>query len=186
MDSRLTANFGPSIPSPAFKLSNVVTCPPLDRPDGPAAARTDHLAVLVEEDIVVNDEQPFALDEFVERARFEPDDVAGTRRNVVAPRLARIDGARRAHPVVRRRAGKHQEDVDRGRRDQSAVTGRFRIGLIEVEWMGFADRGTIEFNGLARQRVGNGLARLTRDDDVPDLAQVGMLPEVGLEGVRLP
>ena len=31
------------------------------RPDGPAAARTDHLAVLVEEDIVVHDEQPLRL-----------------------------------------------------------------------------------------------------------------------------
>src|SRR5487761_2129759 len=52
---------------------------PLTRPDGPAAARTDHRAMLVEEDIVVHHEQPFALDELVERARLEPDDVVRTR-----------------------------------------------------------------------------------------------------------
>jgi len=39
------------------------------RPDGPAAAGTDHFAALVEEDVVVHHEQPLALDELVERAR---------------------------------------------------------------------------------------------------------------------
>ena len=53
-------------------------------PDGPAAAGTDHVAMLVEKDIVVHHEQPFALDELVERAGLQPDDVAGPRRNVVA------------------------------------------------------------------------------------------------------
>ena len=50
----------------------------------------------------------------------ERDDVARPRRNIVAPGLPGIDGARAAHPVIGRRAGKHQEDVDRRRRDQPA------------------------------------------------------------------
>src|SRR5579864_1403992 len=149
MDSRLTANFGPAMASPAFRFSNgVVTIAlPLRRPDGPAAARADHLAMLVEEDIVMHDEQPLALDELVQSARLKRDDVARPRRNVVAPGLPGIDGAGRAHPVVRRRAGKHQEDVDRGRRDQSAVTRGPGVVLVEIKRMVLADRGTIELNG---------------------------------------
>src|SRR5665213_3091284 len=79
--------------SPGSRLSNVAVMilPSSLRPDGPAAAGTDHLAVLVEEHIVVDHEQPFALDELVERARLQRDDVAGPRRNVVAPGLASID-----------------------------------------------------------------------------------------------
>src|SRR4051794_10385519 len=88
------------------------------RPDGPAAAGTDHVAMLVEEDVVVHHEQPLALDELVERAGLKPDDVVRPRRNVVAPGLPGIDGAGRAHPVIGRRAGEHQQDMDRGRRDQ--------------------------------------------------------------------
>ena len=49
------------------------------------------------------------------------DDVVRPRRNVVAPGLPGIDRAGRAHPVVRRRAGEHQEDMDRRRRDQPAI-----------------------------------------------------------------
>src|SRR6266404_4279726 len=111
MDSRLTANFGPSIASPVRRFSNVVPMipSPLRRPNGLAATGTDHLAMLVEEDIVVHHEQPLAFDELVERAGLKPDDVAGTRRNIVAPRLSGIDGAGAAHPVVGRRAGEHQE-----------------------------------------------------------------------------
>src|ERR1700712_1096127 len=113
MDSRDTGNFGPSIWSPVFRSSKVVVMIGLlsHRPDGPAAAGTDDLAVLIEENIVVHHEQPLALDELVERARFEPDGVIRTRGNIMAPGLPGIDGAGTAHPVVRRRAGKHQEDV---------------------------------------------------------------------------
>src|SRR5674476_899830 len=116
MVSRVTANFGPSMLSPALRLSNVavmisLACASL-RPDGPAAAGTDHVAMLVEEDVVVHHEQPFALDELVERAGLKRDDVAGTRRNTVAPCVAGSDGGRAARPVVGRRAGEHQEDVD--------------------------------------------------------------------------
>src|SRR3982074_2418688 len=91
------------------------------RANGPAAAGTNHLALLVEEDIVVHHEQPFALDELVERAGLQRDDVAGACRNVVAPGLSGVGGAGAAHPVVGRRAGEHQEDMDRGRRDQPAI-----------------------------------------------------------------
>src|SRR6204780_5940412 len=101
MDSRLTAKGGPSMASPGSRCSKVVfmVCPsPSLRPDGPAAAGTDHFAMLVEEDIIVHHEQPFALDELVERAGLEGDHVAGPRRNVVTPGLPGIDGARRAHP----------------------------------------------------------------------------------------
>src|SRR6266852_7623517 len=123
MDSRETANFGPSMVSPSARFSNVavmISLPSSLRPDGPAAAGTDHHAVLVEKDVVMHHEQPFALDELVERAGLQRDDVARTRRDIVAPGLAGIHGAGRAHPVVRRRAGKHQENVYRRRRDQSA------------------------------------------------------------------
>src|SRR5579863_5903099 len=78
------------------------------RPDGLAAARADHLAVLIEEHVVVDDKQPLALDELVERARRERNGVAGAGGNVVAPGLPGIDRARAAHPVVGRRAGEHQ------------------------------------------------------------------------------
>src|ERR1700732_815919 len=110
MDSRLTANFGPSSASPVRRFSNVVLMmpSPLHRPDGLAAAGTDHFAMLVEEDIIVHHEQPLAFDELVERAGLQRDDAAGTRRNMVAPGLPGIDCARAAHPVIRRRAGKHQ------------------------------------------------------------------------------
>jgi hypothetical protein len=60
-------------------------------PDGPAAAGTDHVAMLVEEDVVVHHEQPLALDELVERAGLQGDDVVRPRRNVVAPGLPGID-----------------------------------------------------------------------------------------------
>src|SRR4051794_26240136 len=103
MDSRLTAKVGPSIASPALRFSNVlVITPSLNLisigPDGPAAAGTDHFAVLVEEHVVVHHEQPFALHKLVERAGMQGDDVVGTCRNIVAPGLPGIDGARRAHP----------------------------------------------------------------------------------------
>src|SRR5674476_1677144 len=101
MVSRVTANFGPSMLSPALRLSNVavmisLACASL-RPDGPAAAGTDHVAMLVEEDVVVHHEQPFALDELVERARLQRDNVVRPRRSVIAPGLPGIDGARAAH-----------------------------------------------------------------------------------------
>jgi len=43
------------------------------------------LAMLVEEDIVVHHEQPLALDEFVERAGLQRNDIVRSRRNIVAP-----------------------------------------------------------------------------------------------------
>src|ERR1700730_19275820 len=102
MDSRLTSNFGPSMISPAFRSSNVVVIVPSPslRPDGPAAAGADHLAALVEKDVVVHHEQPFVLDELVERAGLERDHVARPRRDVVAPGLPGVDRARGAHPVI--------------------------------------------------------------------------------------
>src|SRR5262245_13877652 len=74
MDSRVTANGGPLIASPADRLSNVVAIAPLlsHRPNRPAAAGTDYVALPVEEDVVANDEQPFAPGELVERAGLEP------------------------------------------------------------------------------------------------------------------
>src|SRR5438309_2162768 len=80
-------------------------------------------------------------------------------RNVVAPGLPGIDRTRRTHPVVRGRAGKHQHDVDRGRRNQAAVTGRLRIGLVEIERMGLADRPAVQRDRFAGERIGDGLAR---------------------------
>src|SRR4051812_23996089 len=105
MDSRDTAKDGPSMVSPSFRLANVsvIFSLPSHRPDRLATAGADHCVFLVEEDVVVHDEQPLSPDELVERARLEPDHVAGPGRNVVAPRLARIDRARAAHPVVGRR-----------------------------------------------------------------------------------
>src|SRR5581483_8062517 len=104
MDSRETANDGPSMASPALMVSNVMAlCS--RRTNGLAAAGADHLAVLVEEHIVVHHEQPLAADELVERAGLQRDGVAGPRRDVVTPGLTGIDGAGRAHPVVGRRAG---------------------------------------------------------------------------------
>src|SRR5580704_13575649 len=141
MDSRLTSNFGPSMVSPSVSVSKVVLMMlPSHRPDGPAAAGTDDVAMLVEEHVVMHHEQPFALDELVERAGLEPDHIAGTRRNMVAPGLPGIDGAGTAHPVVGRGAGKHQEDMDRRRRDQPAIVGGPGIGLVEINRVGFADR----------------------------------------------
>src|SRR5216683_6712134 len=176
MDSRLTANFGPSMVSPGLRLSKVVVMISFPRvslrPDGPAAARADNLAMLVEEDIVVHHEQPLALDELVERAGLKRDDVAGPRRNMVAPGLPGVDRAGTAHPVVSRRAGKHQQDVDRRRGDQAAMTGGFGVGLVEIDRMIFADGFAVEFDRLPGQRVGNGLARFARDDIVPDLSQI--------------
>src|SRR5882672_7021934 len=119
MDSRLTANFGPSMVSPGLRFSNVavmISLPRMSlRPDGPATARTNDVAMLVEEDIVVHHEQPLALDELVERAGLTPDDVAGTRLNIIAPGVSGIGGTRAAHPAVGRGAGKHQRDMDRRR-----------------------------------------------------------------------
>src|SRR5262245_43779275 len=82
------------------------------RPYRLAAARADHLAALVEEDIVVDREEPALADELVEAAGLQRDRVARPRRDVVAPALTGVDRAGAAHPVVRRRAGEHQEDVD--------------------------------------------------------------------------
>src|SRR3954467_15325987 len=59
------------------------------------------------------------------------------------------------------------------------------ISLIEVDRMGFAHRLAVEFDRRFRQRVGNGLARLAGDDVVPDFSQIGVFPEIGLEGLCL-
>src|SRR5689334_22164343 len=137
--------------------------------------------MLVEEDVVVDHEQPLALDELVECACLKPDHVSGARVDVVAPGLAGIDRARTAHPVVRRRAGKHQEDVDRGRRDQAAIGACLCRGLIEIERIGFAYRLAEQRDRLLRQRIWQRLARLAGDDLVPDLARFRILPEIGFE-----
>ena len=75
--------------------------------------------------------------------------------------------------------------MDRRRRDQPAIDGSLRVVLIEIKRMVFADGCAIQLDGVPRQRVGNGLARLAGDDVVPDLAQIGVFPEIGLEGLRL-
>src|SRR5690242_12650417 len=99
--------------SPGLRLSKLgCMISSSHRPDGLAAARTDHLARLIEEDVVVHHEQPLTLDEFVECPGLQGDDVAWTGGNVVAPGLTGIDRPRRAHPVVGGRAGKHEENVD--------------------------------------------------------------------------
>ena len=59
------------------------------------------------------------------------------------------------------------------------------VGLVEIDRMILADRFAVEFDRLPGQRVGNGLARFAGDDMVPDLSQIGMFPEIGLEGFRL-
>src|SRR5436853_2449738 len=101
--------------SPALSASNevVMTCSRSYRPNRPAAAGTDYVALLVEEDVVVHHEQPFALDELVERAGLQRNHIVRPRRDIVAPGLPRIDRAGRAHPVVHRRTGEHQQDMDR-------------------------------------------------------------------------
>src|SRR6267378_4834784 len=166
MDSRLTANFGPSMVSPGLRLSNVavmISLPRMSlRPDGPATARTNDVAMLVEEDIVVHHEQPLALDELVERAGLKPDDVAGTRRNIVAPGLTGIDGAGAAHPVIGRRAGKHQQDVDRRRRDQPAITGGFGVDFVEIDRVSFTERNTAQWRPASGCRGWFGAARRER------------------------
>src|SRR3546814_21190292 len=73
--------------------------------DGPAAAGADHFVVLVEEHVVVHGEQAVFLDELVQRAGLQADDVAGPGLYVVAPGLAGVDGAGAAHPVVGGGAG---------------------------------------------------------------------------------
>src|ERR1700730_9910239 len=101
MDSRDTANFAPSMLCPGASVSNVVVMAcSSHRPNRPAAARTDDLAVLVEEDVVVNDEQPLFLDEFVQRPSLQRDRVVRAGGNVVAPGLARVHGARASHPII--------------------------------------------------------------------------------------
>jgi hypothetical protein len=46
-----------------------------------------------------------------------------------------------------------------------------------------ADGFAVEFDRLSRQRVGNGLARRAGNDVVPDFSQIGVFPEIGLEGI---
>src|SRR5437667_11080957 len=75
--------------------------------------------------------------------------------------------------------------MDRRRCDQPAITRGFGVGLVEIDRMGLADRFAVEFDRLPGQRVGNGRARRAGDDVVPDLAQIGVFPEIGLEGFRL-
>jgi hypothetical protein len=47
----------------------------------------------------------------------------------------------------------------------------------------FANRLAVQLDRLPRQGIGNGPARLAGDDVVPDFPQIGIFPEVGLEGV---
>src|SRR5882757_10507890 len=75
--------------------------------------------------------------------------------------------------------------MDRRRRDQPAINGGLRVVLIEIKRVIFANGCAIQLDGVPRQRVGNGLARLAGDDVVPDFPQIGVFPEVGLKGVRL-
>src|SRR5262249_15779260 len=57
-------------------------------------------------------------------------------------------------------------------------------GLVEIERMQIADGAAVFLDGIERQRVGNGLARLARDDLVPRLTPRGVLPKVGLGCLR--
>jgi hypothetical protein len=75
--------------------------------------------------------------------------------------------------------------MDRGRRDQPAIAGSLGISLVEINRMILADRFAVQLDRLPRQRVGNGLARRAGNDVVPDLAQIGVFPEIGREGFRL-
>src|SRR5271154_4892342 len=116
MDSRETANSGPSMTSPAFNASKAtVIFVSLHRADGLAATRADHFAMLVEKYVVVHDEQALSLDEFVERARMHRNGVTRPSRDIVAPGLPGVHRAGAAHPIIGRRAGKHEKDVDRRR-----------------------------------------------------------------------
>src|SRR5580658_4325884 len=138
--------------------------------------------MLVEEDIVVHHEESLLPDEFGERAGLEGDRVAGPRRQVVAPGLAGIHRAGAAHPVVDRRAGEHQQDVDSGRRDEAAMDAASRVFLVEIKRVDIVDGAAIALNRLEGEMVGDGLALLTRHDLVPDLALRGVFPEIGLDG----
>jgi hypothetical protein len=75
--------------------------------------------------------------------------------------------------------------MDRGRRDQPAIAGGLRVGFIEIDRVILADRFAVEFDRFPGQRVGNGRARRAGDDVVPDLAQIGVFPEISLEDLRL-
>src|SRR4029079_189635 len=98
MLSRETGNDGPSMRCPTSISALVVMGASSHRPDGLATTRADDLPLLVEKHVIVHDEQPILPDELVERTRLQSNGIAGPRRDVVAPGLAGIDGARTAHP----------------------------------------------------------------------------------------
>src|SRR5258707_15609084 len=100
MNSRDTAKLGPSMVSPALRSSNVVVMAPSPslRPDGPAAAGADHLAALVEEDVVMHHEQSFSLDELVDRAGLQRIGVTRLRRGDADRGVSGILAAGGAHP----------------------------------------------------------------------------------------
>src|SRR5258708_4181686 len=133
MDSRETANFGPSMVSPALRRSNVAVMISLPRaslrPDGPAAAGTDHVALLVE-----------------------------------APGVRGRGGGGAGNGGGGGGEGKQRQEVDRGGRDEPAITGGFGVDFVEIDRVSFTDRSAIQLNGVPRQRVRDGLARLAGND----------------------
>src|SRR5262249_11872875 len=86
--------------------------------------------------IIVHDEKPLTLDELVERSGLKRNDIARPRRDVVAPRLASIDRAWTAHPVVGRGAGEHQENMDRRWRDEPAEGAGLGGGFVTLRARG--------------------------------------------------
>src|SRR5260370_40576512 len=59
--------------------------PALHQPNGPTAPGTDHLAVLIEEHVIVNHEQPLFTTKLVQCARLKGDASATSCGDVVAP-----------------------------------------------------------------------------------------------------
>jgi len=133
------------------------------RPDRPAATAADDLVTPVEEDVVMDGEQPISPDELVQASRLQTNGISGPRRNVVAPTLARIDRARAAHPVVGRRAAKHEQDMDAGGRDQAATAAPPSVFLVEIERMLISHRAAVALDSLQGQQVGNGRPRFPRN-----------------------
>ena len=75
--------------------------------------------------------------------------------------------------------------MDRRRRDQPAIAGGPGIGFVEIDRVILADRFAVELDRFLCQRVGDGLSRRAGDDVVPHFSQIGVFPEIGLEGLPL-
>src|ERR1039458_1231017 len=75
--------------------------------------------------------------------------------------------------------------MNRRRGDQTAIGRGPGIGFVEIERMVFTDRPTIKLDRFLGKRVGQRLSRFTGNDVVPYFPQIGVLPEIGFEGLRL-